>query len=125
MVERRYFQVPLHYTKKKPVQALVRFGGAKYLGLYMALYEDSINRNGTISRASLMVRAFELGVEKKSFTRFLNVAMQQCLIVPCNKLNLNGMFFLPDVKAMEARRKLANERLRKLLQVVESQTNAV
>ena len=125
MVERRYFQVPLHYTKKKPVQALVRFGGAKYLGLYMALYEDSINRNGTISRASLMVKAIELGVSKKSFTKFLGVAMAQHLIVPCNEKNLYGLFFLPDVKVLEARRKLANERLRKLLQVVEGQTNAV
>ena len=125
MVERRYFQVPLHYTKKKPVQALVRFGGAKYLGLYMALYEDSINRNGTISRASLMVKAIELGVSKKSFTKFLGVAMAQRLIVPRNEKNLYGLFFLPDVKVLEARRKLANERLRKLLQVVEGQTNAV
>lgn len=115
---RVYYQLPMHYTKKRPVKSLVYSGGAQYLGLYMAIYEDCINRNGNVSREWLIIKALELGVSKKSFFRFLDVAMRERLIVPCTS-NLNGMFYLPDVKAIEKRRQIVKERFNQFFQVME------
>lgn len=111
--ERRYYQIPVHYTKRRPVQNLIFAGGAKYLGLYLAVWEDCINRHGCISREGLFLKAMNLGFTRKSLSNFLKVAMKESLIIQCNGRNI---LCLPDLQKVERRREQANEYLQKLLQ---------
>ena len=120
-----FYQVPTQYTEKEPISNLINAGGAKFYGLYMALYDDVVTRNGFVSRNYLECKANYLGIKGKVLKTFLDVAIQEKLIVMFENDCGLDFYVIPEVleflKRSEKIRKETIERFNKYKQKVKAQ----
>ena len=120
-----FYQVPTQYTEKESVANLINAGGAKFYGLYMALYDEVVTRNGFVSRNYLECKANFLGVKGKTLKLFLDVAIQEKLIVILENDCGLDFYVIPEVleffKRSERIRKETIERFNKYKQKAKAQ----